>query len=424
MKSADRKKLTANELYLNECMSILYTKIRATGIDMFDEDGAPSSKYIVNVENYAHGTTTYVVSPSSTKVCFDGTNFDPVFKMDEKNGAFAYRLKPLGMEYLCSDKNLDEMVHEKKVFRGVGECREYYRYLSCGTFFILLEYCSKDENGKTIIINDIAADLNDQKLVSYLYEAQGLAMEQEQAMFDDEEKELTEDEMKVVQEMFSSADLDCIKSIVSKSLSQKEEEEIEIYSSDDEYLDICDIEYELRDIVKNKMTDEPYKCDYPTNVEDFDYQEYIRTIKNSSGEEEERIVYSTGPIENDEQDNDSAEEEYDEDDEESTGDIYSETDTITDEEGFIEDSVYKITRDDEPIEGQLKCNVLDDVIESIMDLDQQVTTLKDYYWDIYTELKKIRAIITRRKERVTQEKQEQSKSNIDEDDVSDDTDNR
>ena len=59
-----------------------------------------------------------------------------------------------------------------------------------------------------------------------------------------------------------------------------------------------------------------------------------------------------------------------------------------------------------------------------MDLDQQVTTLNDYYWDIYTELKKIRAIITRRKERVTQGKQEQSKSNIDEDDVSDDTDNR
>ena len=175
MKKEERKKITSNELYPNECMSILYTKIRATGIDVFDSDGNPSDKLAINVESYNHGTVTYLISPNTIRVNFDGTNFAPLFKMDEKNGSFMYRLKPLGMEYLCKSRALDEAVHEKKVMITIGKNAEYYRYLVCGTFFILLEYCSKDDDGRTVIINDVASEYSDKKLVSYFYEAQTAA---------------------------------------------------------------------------------------------------------------------------------------------------------------------------------------------------------------------------------------------------------
>ncbi len=407
MKKEGRKKITANELYLNECMSILYTKIRATGIDVFDADGNPSDKLAINVESYNHGTVTYLVSPNTIRVNFDGTNFAPLFKMDEKSGSFMYRLKPLGMEYLCKDRALDEAVHEKKVMITIGKNAEYYRYLACGTFFILLEYCSKDDDGKTIIINDVASEYSDKELINYFYEAQTAARDAEIDIFGDGD-DLSDDEKLVAEEVFSP-NLDDIAAEVSKKLSDRDLEEIEAYSSDEEYSDICDIDFSLADILKDKMTEEPYACDYPTNIEDFDYQEYIRTIKSGTGEEDERIVYSTGPSDDKQEDDyDDLEDGYDEDeeygdelDETSTGDLYSETDTITDGEGFIEDSIYKITRNGEDITGQMKCDILDTAVEGIMDVDQQVGTLKDYYWDIYTELRKIRAIILKRKERVT-----------------------
>ena len=148
MEQDERKKITANELYLNECMSILYTKIRATGIGVFDSNGNPSDNLAINVEGCNHGTVTYIISPKTIKVNFDGTNFAPVFKMDEKNGGFMYKLDPLGMEYICKDRALADDVCEKRLMVTIGEKAEYYRYLVSGTFFILLEYCSKDENGK------------------------------------------------------------------------------------------------------------------------------------------------------------------------------------------------------------------------------------------------------------------------------------
>lgn len=412
MTSKERKRITANELYLNECMSILYTKIKATGLDIFKEGGTLSSKYIVNVENYAHGTVTYVVSPNSIKVNYDGTNFSPRFQMDEENGRFMYRLKPIGMEYLSCDRHLDETILEKKVMVTIGNRAEYYRYLASGTFFILLEYCSKGEEGKTMIINEIASEYSDKELIHYFQEAQSLALEREGDIFGDSEG-LSDDELEVAEEMFSPSDIEDIQDIVSKQLSRKDEEEIEAYSCDDEYADICDIDYSLPDVLKDKETDEPYKSDYPTKIEDFDYQEYIRAINSGTGEEDERVVCSTGPVDEEQDehsdddytdadlDQDFEDEEYDEMDEEPAGDLYSETDTITDGEGFIEDSVYSITRNDEQIDGQLKCDILDDAIEGIMDVNQQIMMLKDYYGDIYTELRKIREIIIRRKERVS-----------------------
>ena len=59
-----------------------------------------------------------------------------------------------------------------------------------------------------------------------------------------------------------------------------------------------------------------------------------------------------------------------------------------------------------------------------MDVDQQIMTLKDYYSDIYTELRKIREIIIRRKERVSQAKNGQSGADVGDSGAGDDIENR
>ena len=51
MNRDDRKKLTANELYMNECMTILYTKIKSAGFNFFDKNGRLLSKNIFNISD-------------------------------------------------------------------------------------------------------------------------------------------------------------------------------------------------------------------------------------------------------------------------------------------------------------------------------------------------------------------------------------
>lgn len=412
MDRSDRKKLTANELYLNECMSILYTKISASGINFFDKDGNVCPTNTLNVESYNHGTITCAMNRNSLRVNYDGTNFSPIFGVSD-NGGFAYKLKPLGIEYTCFNRRLDEVVHEKKILRKVGDSVDFYKYLCCGTFFILLEYSSKDENGITMIVNTLAKSYSDSQLISYIQEQMQLAEEIAQIDEIDDDIPLTDDEVDAIEEAASSMeDLVEPHKVLRGDFSQKELDEIEAYISDDDgYSDLSVIDYSLADILKDKITDEPYVSDYPDKIEDFDYQEYISGIKSGVGEE---VVYSTDDSakhesktdDSDIDDNseyegyDDEDSEYDEYDEEPDidDDLYSAMDTISKEEGFIDDSYFKVIRNGEVIEDGIKCDIVDDAVEGIMDVNQEIMTLQDYYCDLISELKKMRAIIIMRRD--------------------------
>jgi len=413
MRSDDRKKITANEFYMNECMSILYTKIKANGINMFKEDGSSSQEYIINVENYQHGTVTYGCSSHAIKVNYDGTNFAPTIKVDEDNSGFAYKLKPLGLEYLCKDRPIGDGIYEKRVMRTVGICSEYFRYLNCETFFVLLDYCSKDENGKTVVINSKVTNYTDEELVCYMKEQMQKADELE-SQFDDEGI-LTEDEAMAIEENFD--DFADVHPVVEDSFSESELDEIEAYSSDDYYDDICEVDFSLAESLKDSVNDEPYKSEYPEKIEDFDYQKYIRGIE--SGVEvkydKDEYDYST------EADTDTFEESNEEMEEDACGEydeecddgLYSASDTIINDEGFIDDAVFEVMRNGKVVEDSTKSDIVDIAVTSIMDVNQEIMTLKDYYVDIYTELRKIRAIIQTRNERMTNRKPSQSGSDVD-----------
>ena len=66
MKKSDRKKMTTNEIYLNECMKILGLKTRAIGLNFHDDKGNVLPNNIVNFEDDEHETIT-VVSGSNIK---------------------------------------------------------------------------------------------------------------------------------------------------------------------------------------------------------------------------------------------------------------------------------------------------------------------------------------------------------------------
>lgn len=436
----DRKKLTASELYLNECMSILYTKIKAIGFNFFDKDGNVRKNNGLSVENYMHGTLTCIYNPNAIKIQYDGTNFAPIFSIDEKDG-FLYKVELLGLEYVCNDRKLNEVVHEKKVVRTVGESADYYRYLSCGTFFILLEHYTKDENGITVVTNTKATDYNDNELIEYVQEQMQKAEELEAKKTDD--TSLTEDETSETNE-----DLDEFveeHETLDIELSERDLEEIDAYASDEEYEDIFEIDYALAEILKDKLTEEPYESDYPDKIEDFDYQEYIKRIKSvnsdeqkddASSEQNENLTQDISK--NDSKDNDmqsdlesDTDEDYDKNEQQEVeyeecddnqgpdgtesdafGDLYSATDTIASEEGFIDDSVYQVVRNDKLIDDIRKGDIVDISVTSIMDIDQEIMTLKDFYCDIIHEIKKMRAIIIKRKEHMLRQKSAQTGSDV------------
>jgi hypothetical protein len=163
MRDDERKKLTANELYLQECMSILYTKKRAVTVDFFEKDGRTKNNNVFNIESYTNGTITCTYNNDAVKMSYDGTNYSPLLANDGKGG-FLYKLKPLGIEYICCEKKLDNSIFERKIVRTVGNSVEYYRYLCRDTFFILLEHDSKDENGITVVRQKDAINLRRERL--------------------------------------------------------------------------------------------------------------------------------------------------------------------------------------------------------------------------------------------------------------------
>lgn len=408
MKIEDSKKLTANEVYLNECMSILYTKIRALGFDGFEKKGNVIPNNVISIENYEHGTITCECNPKGFSVNLDGTNFSALFLSDEKGG-FSYKVKPIGLEYTCYDRKLDDTIHEKKLIRAVGSSADYCKYLSCGTFFILLEHYIKDENGITIVKNTNAQNYTEQQLIDYIQEQMQITKELE--LYDDDEQ--MEEDIDEDSEIWDKPQEECDGILVE----QKDSEEIEVYSSDDDYADICQIDYVSSNKIEDEQDNIRYKSNYPDRIEDFDYQTYIAEAKGKSGadskqeESAEDNQYEQDEVVVDEDDFNNSN--YDEDIEEnSSGDLYSWTDTEINSEGFIDDSVFKVIQNGVLIESNKKPDIVDKAVIDIMDADQELMTLKDYYEDIHSEIEKIKTIIQKRKERIKQKKLDQSNLNV------------
>lgn len=410
MNRADRKKLTANELYLNECLAILDGKVRAVGFNFFNEDGSLKQVNHFSIESFNHGTITCLCGKNLTQINWDATNFNPIF-VSKDGGNFVYRLKPLGIEYYYSERNLDEVTYEKKVMRKVGSTSEYFKFLLCGSMTILIEYCGVDENGKITITNTKTRNYTDEQLIEYMQEQMQIADEFEQERF--QNATLSDKARQLLEELTADSMEDFVEEhpILSDDFSQAELDEIEAYVNDDEEADIFDIEYSIYQSLEDDM---PYCRDYPDRVEDFDYQEYIGKIKSGTGED--KVVYSTDQRadENDEPDDTDYDDDdygYDSEYDEEDG-TYSETTELSSDELIMDDSHFIVMHDGEEIEGQEKSDIIDDVSESVMDVNRESLTLRDIQYDFMSELRKMRAIIIKRREAMIKRKAGQTGSDV------------
>ena len=176
-----------------------------------------------------------------------------------------------------------------------------------------------------------------------------------------------------------------------------ENNEVDKYTSEGSYSNIYEIDFEVSDYIKYDLNYENYTCDLPEKVEEFDYQEYVRKLKTSEGE----VIYpnvmeqiATLRTDYEEQDDEDDEVDY----EESDGyEVAAET--SIDEEGFADNSDYEVTIDNELVEDQhISEDIFDTAIGDVMDADQEVMTLVEYYNDIYSHIMSIRDIIIKRKE--------------------------
>ncbi len=70
----DRNKISANIKYLTECANIVYTKIKAIGNSVTEEDGTNQDQMVISVEDYRHGTISITSRKDIMKICLDGTN--------------------------------------------------------------------------------------------------------------------------------------------------------------------------------------------------------------------------------------------------------------------------------------------------------------------------------------------------------------
>lgn len=393
MRIEDRKKLNANRIYITECVAIMFSKVRAEGYNFYDEDDMPLSSNIINMENYAGQTLTCAFNTQAMRVNLDGTNFSARFSSNDKGG-FVYKVDELDLQYICNNRPLNDAINEKKVMRVVGKSSDYFRYLSCGTFYVLLESYSKKENGITKVRKTNIEDYNDEQLIAYMEEKMSKA---EELDFDDDDEEISSNEVEAVQSLLDECDR--LQEIYDNLPEGEiiENNEVDKYTSEGSYSNIYEIDFEVSDYIKYDLNYENYTCDLPEKVEEFDYQEYVRKLKTSEGE----VIYpnvmeqiATLRTDYEEQDDEDDEVDY----EESDGyEVAAET--SIDEEGFADNSDYEVTIDNELVEDQrISEDIFDTAIGDVMDADQEVMTLVEYYNDIYSHIMSIRDIIIKRKE--------------------------
>ncbi|MBR2704051.1 MAG: hypothetical protein IKE91_01110 [Clostridia bacterium] len=418
MKLEDRKKLTANEFYLNECVAILDGKIRATGLNFFDEQGKLKPVNYLNIESFNHGTISCVCGKNLIQINWDGTNFNPIF-VTKDGGNFVYRLKPLGIEYYYSERKLNEVVFEKIVYRKVGDSSEYYKFLLCGSMTILLEYCAHDEFGKTTVTNTKTKDYSDDELIEYMQEQMQIAEDYERER--SEGLTPTEKVMELLEEV-SANDMDELDHpVLSSEFSQKELDEIDAYVTDDQGSDIFDIDYSIDNVFLAQYGDAPYnRGNYPDRIEDFDYQKFIKGDDEPYTEVSD-VVYSTGPSDDDAKDYDESDPTIDSDYDDADGEdgvydeeegSYSETTELESDEFIMDDSHFIVTRDGQAIEGQDRSDIIDDVSEGVMDINNEALTLRDIQFEFMSEIRKMRAIIIKRRELLVKRKAGQSGSDV------------
>jgi len=78
--------------------------------------------------------------------------------------------------------------------------------------------------------------------------------------------------------------------------------------------------------------------------------------------------------------------------------------TCLSEEGFVDDSLYKVTQNDVAVDDERKSDIVDMSVTETMDLNQEVNELLDIFQDMQSELVKIKAIIIKRKEYIDRAK--------------------
>lgn len=389
MKKSERNKLTTNEVYLEECMKILDYKIKAMGFNFHDSKGRVLPNNIVNIEGDEHGTITIVSKPNMKKIMLDGTNYSLTFYNSE-DGKIIIRNNELNIEYVSADKELNDVIHEIKLIRKVGETVEYFRYLCCDGMCVVLEHYTKDEDSKTQVINNEVQNLNDDELLAYAVRA-----------FD----EYNESECDLSDENLIDNDID------EESLSVDMEEEVSAFV-DDDFSDYCTIDYISSVFPINQgKDDKPHECSLQEDVTKFDYEEYKKNNKYDEHyheeDEDELQVYYDGTQEGFEEGDDYSEE-PDFDDE---GNNFSTTDgndiaqiakqCISEEIGFIDPEAYSVSINDELIADEMiESDLVDRATIQTMDVNQELEDLIDTYTEIKSDFDKIKTIIIRRKKKM------------------------
>lgn len=403
MKRDERKKLTANELYLQECMSILYTKTRASTFNFFSKNGTIKKKIFFNIEGYTHGTITCTYNENALRMCYDGTNFSPIFASNNKGG-FIYKLKPLELEYICYDKELENSIRERRIVRIAGGSADYYKYLCRDGFFILLEHDSKDESGITIVKNKDASNCSNSELVEYFENEQNKASEMEEEHLANiplaEDNEVYDDD-------FMPDSVEQGSTIISE-LSEKDLKEIEAYVDCDDDKSLYEIDYSQEKLMGAEPNETPYFSRYPEHIEDFDYEKYIESLDYADNKASKNTEHSQNYSEHNElldeeknnDDDGNLDIEQEDSDDDFSKEVYSISDTITSEDGFIDDSAYVVVHNNKFVHNDKKVNAVEESVTSVMDVNLEFLTLADYYNDILTEIKKMKQIIIRRKEQM------------------------
>ena len=379
MKKSDRKKMTTNEIYLNECMKILGLKTRAIGLNFHDDKGNVLPNNIVNFEDDEHETITVVSGSNIKKISLDGTNYSSTF-FSSKDDELIFRNKQLDIEYISRSINISDGITVKTVIRRVGDTTEYFKYLYCDNMCVILDYRAKDENGITAVVNNAAQNLSEEELITYAVEEMAKSKEIEEELFGEE-----------------LDDFDGIEN--SEGLTEDGlDEEIDTFVNDD-FDSYYTIDYISKAIPTTGNVDDD-KCvsDLPSDVTSFDYEEYKKREKCTSS-------YCR---EIDDEEIDEPQDTYDDYLDDSEIDFEDDNNItviaeqcISEEGGFIDPENYSVIVNGTLIEDEMiESDFIDSAFTQTMDVNQEVEDLMESYTEIKTNFDKVKTIIVRRKKKI------------------------
>lgn len=269
-----QKKIKTNEAYIHGISQVLFSKMKCFPMKFWGENGEELDEKTILICDSSNNAISLTKKGEAYKVSRYGTDFVFSFILKDEKGTFSYRNKKLGIEYAFSERQIMDkdsvgvQALERTIVKNVGDIKIKIRCYVKDDFIFIREFLQegKDEAETIALYNSELLEMrSDREILDYI-----------QAIIDENSEEIEEsdDDEEIEEEMYPTVS----------------DDSGEIYRTD--------IESKYGEVYyDNRYSDmQIARYNFPSGVDDFDYEDYERYLKGLQQVKRDKIQYTQNVV--------------------------------------------------------------------------------------------------------------------------------